>query len=105
MGQKVTELNRLFQITSDDLFIIINAPGSTDNAESMKISVQDLLSRLPANTYINATLITDVLRVNTTWSPANSSAICTKGKIGFDSNYVYVATANNYVKRAALSEF
>ena len=38
-------------------------------------------------------------------TPASSSAPCTAGQIGADANYVYVCTATNTWKRAALSGF
>ena len=36
-------------------------------------------------------------------TPANSSAACTAGQIWVDATYVYVCTATNTIKRAALS--
>ena len=38
-------------------------------------------------------------------TPANSSITIEQGKIFWDSSYLYVATANNTVKRVALSSF
>jgi hypothetical protein len=38
-------------------------------------------------------------------TPANSSAACTAGQIWVDATYVYVCTATNTIKRAALSSF
>lgn len=38
-------------------------------------------------------------------TPANSTVTVVKGTIYYDSNYLYVATANNTLKRVALSSF
>ena len=104
MGLKITDLNSTSSITVDDLTIIVNSPDTPD-AETMKISIKDFFANIPANTHINATLITNVLRVQDSWTPSSSSAACTKGKISYDTNYVYVAVANNTIKRISLSSF
>lgn len=104
MGLKITDLNGASSITIDDLIVVVNSPD-TDDAETVKISISDFFANLPANTNINATLTANVFRINNTWSPTSSSAPCTKGKIAFDSNYFYVAVANNNVKRVSLSSF
>ncbi len=41
--------------------------------------------------------------VNST--PANNSVTSKAGQIWFDSDFIYVAVANNTIKRAALSSF
>ena len=38
-------------------------------------------------------------------TPANSSAACSPGQLWADATYVYVCTATNTIKRAALSSF
>lgn len=42
-----------------------------------------------------------------TWNvtPSTSTDSVSQGKIWYDSNYIYVAVANNSIKRAALSSF
>jgi hypothetical protein len=42
---------------------------------------------------------------NSSSTPANSTIAVQQGKIWSDGTYIYVATANNTVKRAALSSF
>ncbi|HXB61496.1 MAG TPA: hypothetical protein VNU94_01430 [Acidobacteriaceae bacterium] len=39
------------------------------------------------------------------YTPANSSATCTTGQFWTDTSYLYVCTATNTIKRAALSSF
>lgn len=38
-------------------------------------------------------------------TPANSTITIQKGSVLYDSNYLYIATANNTLKRVALSAF
>lgn len=104
MGLKISDLNEAFSVSVDDLLAVVNSPDTPD-AETVKISFANVFANFPANTWINATLIANVFRVNNTWTPTSSSASCTKGKISFDSNYLYVAIANNTIKRIALSSF
>ena len=65
----------------------------SDSATSSAIRMTPYLTRL-----VNAVALTP----NT---PATSSAACTAGQIGVDASYVYVCTATNTWKRAALSAF
>jgi hypothetical protein len=48
---------------------------------------------------------TNTLVLMTSSTPANAAIVCRGGTIFFDNNYIYVAIANNVVKRAALSSF
>lgn len=47
----------------------------------------------------------DHIRIDTTQTPASSSASGTKGEIAYDSDYIYVCVATNSWKRVALSTF
>lgn len=71
----------------DDLLLITNNPETAP--ETNVITVSDFAASLP---FDGAT-------------PANSTITVTKGKLWIDSSYLYVATANNTVKRVALSSF
>jgi hypothetical protein len=54
----------------------------------------------------NVTMLLPVGYTPTSNTPANStSTTVTKGASWNDGNYIYVATSNNVVKRAALSSF
>lgn len=67
--------------------------------------VTTVVPRLPAaNTFsgLNTFLQPPVIPQST---PANSSAACNAGAIWADSNYMYVCTATNTIKRSALSSF
>jgi len=47
----------------------------------------------------------DNIRIDTSQTPASSSASGTKGEIAYDTNYIYVCVATNTWKRVALSTF
>mgnify|MGYP005693054397 FL=1 len=47
----------------------------------------------------------DNIRIDTSQTPANSSASGTTGEIAYDTNYIYVCVATNTWKRVALSTF
>lgn len=90
-AKKVSELTELTAVTGDDVLLIIDDPSGTP--VSKKVTVANLLGNSSANVVIyNAT-------------PANSTIPVKKGTIMFDSSYLYVATANNTLKRISLSSF
>lgn len=47
----------------------------------------------------------DTLRFSIPRTPSSSSDTCYIGEIFWDANYIYVAVANNQLKRVALSSF
>jgi hypothetical protein len=55
----------------------------------------------------NVVVASNGVIIRTKYTPANSSIseAGTQGKISYDSNYLYVKTANNVTKRIALSSF
>lgn len=123
--KKVTELTAITNVSGDDLLLVVNNPGGTPS--SNKVTVANFFGNVVsetvhkgelkarANTDIRGTKMT--ISANATFSadmrvtsstPASNNAGSEghgKGAIWFDSNYIYVATANNQIKRAALSTF
>jgi len=90
-AKKVTELSALTAPAADDLLLIIDDVAGTPITK--KITLANVLGSSIANVVI----------FNTT--PANSSITIKKGTIMFDTDYLYVAVANNSLKRVALSSF
>lgn len=68
------------------------------------VSGADVLTPI-GNLFTNSLLTTANLVIGQNNTPANSSANCLAGQIWFDQNYMYVAPANNYIVRVALSPF
>lgn len=52
-----------------------------------------------------ATIFANLTIKTTTSTPANSTANALQGTIWYDSSYLYVAVANNSIKRVALNSF
>lgn len=116
MAKKFTGLPQVNSISSDALFIVENNANSTPNTSV--VSAVSLFSNVAVNTAINATFTVNgevsFLTSNTTIAnlhitygstPSNSSISVLKGKLWFDEDYLYLATANNNLKRVALSSF
>ena len=90
-AKKITELSALTAPAADDLLVIVDDVAGTPITK--KVTVGNLLGNTSANVVI----------FNST--PANSTITVKKGTILFDSSYLYVAVANNTLKRVALSSF
>jgi len=88
---KISELTALTTISGDDLLVIVDDPSGTPTTK--KVTVANLLGNSAANVVIQ----------NVT--PANGTITVTKGTIMFDSSFIYIATANNVIKKVALSAF
>jgi len=90
-AKKITELTALSAPASEDLMVIVDDPSGTPITKY--VTVSNLLGNSSANVVVyNAT-------------PANSTITVKKGTLMFDNNYLYVATANNTLKRVGLSSF
>lgn len=90
-AKKITELTALTAPAGDDLLVIVDDVAGT--AITKKVTVANFLGNSAANVVI----------FNTT--PANSTITVKKGTLLFDNNYIYIATANNNLKRVLLSSF
>jgi len=90
-AKKITELSALTAPSADDLIVIVDSPSGTPVTKY--VTVGNLLGNSTANVVI----------FNST--PANSTITVKKGTLMFDTSYLYIATANNTLKRVALSSF
>jgi len=90
-AKKISELTALAAPASEDLMVIVDDPSGTPITKY--VTVGNLLGNAAANVVVyHAT-------------PANSTITVKKGTIMIDNNYIYVATANNTLKRVGLSSF
>ena len=90
-AKKISELTALTSISGGDLLVIVDDPTGTPVTK--KVTVANLLGNSSANVVIQ----------NVT--PSNGTITVTKGTIMFDSSFIYIATANNVIKKVALSAF
>lgn len=81
----------------------LQVTGNTNVTGNLTVSAD---STFQANLRINGTLTTNNVIIPTRSTPANSTALTIQaGSVFFDSNFIYVATSDNIVKRAPLSTF
>jgi hypothetical protein len=84
-------------MASGDRVVIVSYSGP--NTVTATIDVANLF----ANT--NVPIAANTLTLKEKVTPANSAITTGQGHIWFDDNFIYCATSNNVVKRAALSTF
>lgn len=77
--------------TADDLLVIVDDVTGTPTTK--KVTVGNFLGNSSANVVIYSA------------TPANSTITVKKGTLMFDNTYLYIATANNVLKRVTLSSF
>ena len=84
---KTSELTPASTLANTDLLVVVRSPNSS-----------------PTTNTVTLTTLRSVIHIANT--PANSSALTVLGgTILYDGSYLYIATANNTVKRASLSAF
>lgn len=91
---------------ANDVLIIEDVPVS-GNSITGGVRVSTLLSNSSSNVYVKDgySLSSNALYVRTASTPVTSSDTVEKGKIWWDADYIYVAVANNIIKRAVLTTF
>jgi len=101
----ISDLPTLAAPNANTVLVVNHTVSSVVN--TYQISTNNFFSNVAANvTLVNTAVLsanTIILRNNQT--PANSTVTVTKGTILFDNNYIYIAVANNSLKRIALSSF
>ena len=105
-AKKISELVALTAPSNDDLLVIVDSPAN--NAITKQVTVSDFFNNAAANVTVGNTYYLSannfVIRRRAT-PVASSGTSDLQGSIWFDTNYIYVATANGTIKRAALSSF
>lgn len=92
-NKTIAELTAANNAVATDLLVIEDVSESETKSITLTLLVTELASEIGEA----------ILLVNST--PANSAITVTEGRVFFDSSYLYVATANNTLKRVALSAF
>lgn len=86
-AKKITELTANTGPAANSLLIIETTDGT------QKVTAATLLGNTAANVAIR------------TVTPANSTITVAAGTIFYDASYLYIATANNTLKRVSLTAF
>ena len=90
-AKKISELTALTSASEDDLLVIVDDPSGT--AATKKITVGNLFGNSQANVVIYGA------------TPANSAITIKQGTLMYSNSYLYIAVANNVVKRLSLESF
>jgi hypothetical protein len=106
-AKKISELQALTSPAGEDLLVIVDSPSS--NATTKYVTLQNLLANNNANVTVSnsAVLSANTLVIRKKQTPLSSTGELgiTEGTFWYDANYLYIATANNTLKRVALSTF
>ena len=112
---KISELNAVTTLTSDDLIMVVNDPAGSPTTN--KITFGNMLANVNivakfSNTVNSSGNITSTSIINSTnlfinyrTTPTTNTDVVQSGKLWFDNDYIYVSISNNNIKRAALSNF
>lgn len=93
---KISELERVTTLQGDSLFVIVNDPSG--GAQTVAILASDIFGNVSVNASFSNLHLVEA-------TPNTSSDIVGKGKVWFDSDFIYVATDDDEIKRVALSTF
>ena len=93
-NKKITELAATAAPVPNDVLVIVTDVANT--AVTKKVTVETLFLAIPAG---------KITLANTTNAPATSSSNGTIGEIRMSNTHIYVCTATNTWKRAALETF
>lgn len=86
-SKKVSELPTAANVASTDRVLVLRDPSGAPSVRTVNVSI------FAANLALSNSI------------PANSTASGVAGTIRYDSSYVYICTATNTWKRAALSSW
>jgi len=106
---KVSELTAITTLTQDDLLMVVNDPNGAPSTS--KITAGNFFGNIivPAtfvnDAYFNSSVIAASFTLLNKATPLSSTDTTPLGNIWFDDNYMYIAVADNSIKRVALSEF
>lgn len=106
-SKKISELAAATSVAANDLIVIVDKHSSNTISTTKSANVSVLFGNVTTNVTLsnNAALSVSNVMIKDNSTPANSSITVAQGKIWADANYIYVATANNTVKRVSLSSF
>lgn len=106
---KITDLPAATTIASGDLIPIVADPSGSPTTKKITLTnfyANVVVTAKFANSVTStASLTANNLYISYRTTPSSATDSVTQGKIWFDNSYIYVATANNTIKRVAISTF
>lgn len=104
MAEKVSRLPVTASLANTDLFPLVRDPSGAAN--NYAISSTNLFGNLAINVTTTKEVSANTLKLTAAANtPATSIDVVPRGKIWFDANYLYIAVADNTIKRVLLSTF
>ena len=91
-AKKTSELAVATSLAGTDRIIVLTSPASSPVTKTITVS----------NLFGNSSANVEIYNIATV---ANSSITAPKGTIMFDTDYLYIAIANNTLKRISLESF
>jgi hypothetical protein len=112
-SKKTSDLPVETTIRSADRIVLLSDPSGVPSTATLSYSNffanVAVTAKFGGNTTLNVatanTLSTYSLKVTRKSTPIASGDAETEGTIWFDNTYLYIATANNVIKRVALTSF
>lgn len=106
--KKISELTATTTANSTDYFVLVSDTSGTPSTQRLnagRLLTQGLKARFANTTASQFTTTSDKIVIENDKTPTSSTQTITKGSIFFDASYLYVAVANNTIKRVALAAF
>lgn len=101
VGRRLLDVGVKTTLANTDKIVVIFNAANTTTAQTALISVTDFFANVIPIAKVANLNIADIRS-----DPANSTVLTiTQGQIFFSNAYIYVAVANNTVKRVAISTF
>ena len=104
-AKQISELPTTTSVAANATFVVVD--NTTAVANTKQISANNLFNNSSFNVTLSNTAIlsANTIIIRNNQSPANSTITVSKGTIFFDTNYLYIAVANNTLKRILLTSF
>lgn len=106
--KKITELTATTTANSADVLVMVTDTTGTPTTNKIKagrLLTQGLKANFANTTTSQLAVTSDRIVIENTKTPSSNTQTMTIGSIFFDADYLYVAVANNTIKRVALSDF
>ena len=104
-SKQISELPTTTSVAANATFVVVD--NTTAVANTKQISANNLFNNSSFNVTLSNTAIlsANTIVIRNSQTPANSTITVSKGTIFFDTDYLYIAVANNTLKRILLTSF
>jgi hypothetical protein len=106
--KKISELTATTTANSADLMILVTDTDGTPTTQHLRagrLLTQGLKANFANTSTSQLSVGSDRIVIEEGKTPSSASMTITQGSIFYDNSYMYVAIANNTIKRVALSSW